>query len=136
MTDKRAAIARAKHLGYSVTIEQWQQVEMALKPSGISGDLWLTDMLNMVFAATLTFEDTAHSDIDLIWRQISRPEGRSRISAQSQPHDQQFPRQLRFKIQVEIDASNDDCYVATPVSAHVLFERVGARLYGWATWFV
>lgn len=68
--DKQAAVDRANQLGFQVTNEQWVEVEMALKPSGISGNLWMTNMLSMHLAARLTFEEQHHPDIFSIWGSI------------------------------------------------------------------
>jgi hypothetical protein len=127
--DARAAIDRANRLGFSVTSQQWHEVEMALRPSGISGDLWLTDMRSMHSAAQLTFEDQSHPDIDSLWRPIGMADGQWSTSSDCQAAEGTQPDELRFIVYGEVRAFNEHEAIAVPVVAHVLFKRVGMRLY-------
>ena len=127
--DAQAAIDRANRLGFPVTSEQWREVEMALRPSGISGDLWLTDMRSMHSAARLTFEDQPHSDLDFIWKPIGMPDGRWSKSSVCQSAEDNHPDDLKFTVYGEVRAFNEHDALAVPVAAHVLFKRVGIRLY-------
>ena len=125
----QAAIYRAKRLGFLVTGEQWREVEMALRPSGICGELWLTDMRSMHSAARITFEDQSHPDIHSIWRPIGMPDGRRSTSSVCQAAEDDHPDELRFIVHGEVRAFNEHDALAVPVVAHVLFKRVGMRLY-------
>jgi hypothetical protein len=127
--DARAAVDRANALGFPVTSEQWRAVEMALKPSGISGNLWLIDMHSMHSAARLTFEDEPHPDIESIWQPIGMPDGRVSASSVCEAADDNHSDELRFSVQGEIRAFNEHATLAVPVVAKVLFKRVGLRFY-------
>ena len=127
--DAQTAIDRANHLGFPMTREQWREVEMALRPSGISGELWLTNMRSMHLAARLTFEDQPHPDIHSIWRPIGMPDGRWATSSVCQAAEGDYPDELRFIVHGEVRAFNEHDALAVPVVAHVLFKRVGMRLY-------
>lgn len=129
ITDVQAAIGRAHRLGFPVTGEQWHAVEMALSPSGISGELWLTSMPSMASAARLTFEDQAHSDVDRITQPMGMPDGRWGTSAVCHAAQGSFPEELRFTVYGEVRAFGEDQALAVPVAADVLFRRIGARLY-------
>jgi uncharacterized protein (DUF849 family) len=127
--DPHAAVNRANDLGFPVTSEQWREVEMTLRPSGVSGDLWLTDMHSMHFAARLTFEDTSHPDIYPIWQPIGMADGRLSTSSACHAAEGSHPEELRFSVHGEVRAFSEHHALAVPVVAHVLFKRVGIRLY-------
>jgi hypothetical protein len=84
--DAQAAIDRANRLGFPVTSEQWREVELALRPSGVSGDLWLTNMRSMHSSARLTFEDQPHPDIYSICQPIGMPSCRRQLSRRAEVH--------------------------------------------------
>lgn len=129
IVDAQAAIDRARNFGFPITSEQWREVEMALSPSGISGGLWLIDMGRMHSAARITFEDQSHGDIDSILQPIGMADGRSATSTVCQAAEGNHPEELRFTVHGEVQAFNEHDAIAVPVVAHVLFKRVGMRLY-------
>ncbi|MES3021676.1 MAG: hypothetical protein V4857_08840 [Pseudomonadota bacterium] len=129
VVDTQAAIVRANGIGFPVTREHWHAVEMALKPSGISGGLWLIDMQTMLLAARLTFEDQPHPDIDAICTPSWMRDNPLTISTVCQTADVDIPPlELRFTVHGEVRVSADQS-LAFPVIAQALFKRVGLRLY-------
>lgn len=127
--DAQAAIDRANRLGFPVISEQWREVEMALRSSGISGRLWLIDIRSMHLAAKLTFEDQSHPDIDSIWQRIGMSDGHWSTSSVCEAAEGHHPEALRFTVQGEVRAFNEHAALAVPVVAQVLFKRLGMRLY-------
>lgn len=131
ITDAQAAIDRANRIGFSVGSEQWREVEMALRPSGISGGLWLIDMRSMHLAARLTFEDQSHPDIDSIRQHLmGMTDGHWATSSVCHAAEGDHPDELRFTVHGEVPTFNEHDALAVPVAADVLFKRVGKRLYG------
>lgn len=127
--DAQAAIDRAHCLGFPITSEMWRKAEMVLKPGGISGGLWLINMRTMQLAAKLIFEGQPHPDIYSIWRPIGMADGCCTTSVVCQATEGSYPDELKFTVHGEVRAFNKHESVAIPVVAHVLFRRVGLRLY-------
>lgn len=127
--DAKGAIDRARRIGFDLTEDQWREVEMTLSPSGISGDLWLMGIDTMGWAARLTFEDERHEDIYAIWKSIGMADGQHAFSTDRQVAESEIPEELRFTVQGEIRAFNENESLAVPVEAQVLFRRLGVRLY-------
>jgi hypothetical protein len=127
--DTQAAIDRANNLDFPVTDEQWREVEIALRPSGISGNLWLTSMSSMHSAARLTFEDEHHPDIFSIWKPIGMADGHLATSSICHAIEGSHPEELRYTVKGELRAFNERDSLAVPVVAQVLFKRIGLRIY-------
>lgn len=130
--DSRAAMDRAAGFGFAVTPEQWLAVEMALKPSGISGELWLVPFASMQHAAMLTFENERHPDIEAIWKPIGMPDGRSASYPLKEPMPADIsavPGDLAIGVHGWIKAFGSENYLAVPVRASVAFKRLGRRIF-------
>lgn len=130
--DSRAAMARAAGFGFAVTPDQWLKVEMALKPSGISGGLWLVPFDGMQHAATLTFEDGRHPDIEAIWKPIGMPDGRSASYPLKEPMTADIsavPGDLTIGVHGWIRAFGSNVSLEVPIRAAVIFKRLGRRIF-------
>ena len=128
IVDALAAIKRAETFGFSLTREQWRDVEWTLKPSGISG-MWLTEMRSMSAAARLAFEDNYHADAHDIARAVGMTDGRRGEKVICHTPEDTFPEKLRFTVHGTVRAFNEEVSLATPVLAEVIFQRVGVKLY-------
>lgn len=130
--DSRAAMARAAGFGFAVTPDQWLKVEMALKPSGISGELWLVPFDGMQLAATLTFEDGRHPDIEAIWKPIGMPDGRSASYPLKEPMPVDIlavPGDLAIGVHGWIRTFGSNVSLEVPIRAAVSFKRLGRRIF-------
>lgn len=127
--DVEAGFARAKDLGLSLTIEQWQEVTMSLRPSGVT-PFWLTTICGMHRAAELTFADADDSRIYDIKLAFGFPDGHSATSSRCSTAEDDMPDVLRFYVEGEVQAFNDETTLVIPVIAVVEFQKVGRRIYG------
>lgn len=127
--DSEAGFARAMSLGLLVTDAQWQEVTMSLRPSGIT-PFWLTSMRGMHNAARLTFEDTFDTQIHTLKRAFGFPDGQLARSSLCHSTEDDLSDMLRFDVEGEVHAYNEEKSLSIPVIAVVQFPKIGRRMYG------
>lgn len=129
LINRKMALERASSMSLPLADDIWREAEMALKPSGVSGDTWLVDEQNMRLAAELTFRDSLDPNLRNISQSIGRSEGRqvTRIRCHSIPGE--FPNELQFTVDGEVLAFNENAHLAIPIECKVNFPRVGKRFY-------
>lgn len=129
LTDPTTALDRASSVDFPLTVEDWHKVEMALKPSGVSGDTWLVDERSMHLAAELTFTDSPDPRVWNIGRSIGMNDGRTVTNIRCHSSPGVFPKELEFTVDGEVRAFNAKAHLAIPVVCEVVFPRVGNRFY-------
>ena len=130
LVDSTSAVNRARGLDIPLTPDEWHAVEMALKPSGVSGGTWLVPERSMLSAASLTFTDSDDSRLSKIGRDIGMGDGCQVSDTRPLSPTGEFPLLLRFEVEGKVRAFNDRGYFAVPVVCEVNFPRVGNHLYG------
>lgn len=130
LVDPESAVTRARCLDIPLTPDEWNAVEMALRPSGVSGETWLVPERSMHTAASITFNDSDDPRLSKIGRDIGTvDEYRASDTRRFSPTGE-FTPLLRFEVGGEVRAFNDEGYFAVPVICEVSFPRVGNRFYG------
>jgi len=130
LVDPEAAVSRARGMDLPLTSDDWSKVEMALRPSGVSGETWLVQEDSMHTAASITFTDSDDPRISKIARDIGMGDGYLVSDTQRLSPPGEFPQVLRFAIKGKVRAFNDRGSFAIPVVSEVSFPRVGNRFYG------
>lgn len=130
--DVDAGYARAADLGLVVPEARWREATMALRPSGVT-PFWLTTIDGMHSAAQLVFEDTFDSRAHAMKHLAGYPEGQRATSSRCHSADDDVPDILRFDVEGEVFAFNQETSLALPVIAIVAFPKVGRRMYGHGT---
>lgn len=130
LVDPEAAVIRAQGLDVPLTPDQWNGVEIALRPSGVSGGRWLVPEGSMHAAASITFTDSADPRLSKIARDIGMGDGYRASDTRRLSPPGEFPQVLRFAVEGEVHAFNDEGNFAVPVVCEVSFPRVGERFYG------
>lgn len=129
LTDPAMALDRASSIGFPLTVDDWHKVEMALKPSGVSGDTWLVDERSMHLAAKLTFTDSPDPRLSNIGRSIGMNDGRTVTNIRCRSSPGVFPKEFEFTVDGEVRAFNAKAHLAIPVVCEVVFPSVGKRFY-------
>ncbi len=127
--DAGAGLARAADLGLAVPEARWREATMSLRPSGVT-PFWLTTIDGMHSAARLVFEDTFDSRAHAMKQLAGYPDGQRATSSRCHSAEDGVPEILRFDVEGEVFAYNQDASVAVPVIAIVEFPKVGRRMYG------
>lgn len=130
LVDPEFALIRARRLNTRLSPDDWNRVEMALKPSGVTGKTWLIREDRMHLAASFTITDANDSRLNKIISDIGMGDGYRSSHTQCHSPLGEFPRDLRFTVEGEIRAFNDAGHFAVPVVCEVSFPRVGNRFYG------
>lgn len=129
LIDKKLAIDRAVALGITLTEEQWWDVEKSLKPSGVSGGIWLTDEEGMSRAARIIFEDESHQHMDAIAAAIGVKDRQAAKSAHCLSAKGFLAEELKFIVRGDVCAFSIDTARAVPVTAEVVFKKIGRQFY-------
>jgi hypothetical protein len=129
LTDPTMALDRASSIGFPLTVDDWHEVEMALKPSGVSGNTWLVDERSMHMAAEITFTDSPDPRVRNIGRSIGMNDGSKVTNIRCHSAPGVFPEELKFTVEGEVHAFNAKSHMAIPVVCEVVFPRVGNRFY-------
>ena len=127
--DDAAVLARARGFGFDVTDAQWRDVGFALRPSGVLGGTWLTDLDGMAAAARFAFEASGHPSIEAIYRQIGSPDGLTAWSSRPLSDVATPPEILEFEVLGAVKAFGEPVCLSVPVACQVAFERIGRRMY-------
>ncbi|WP_322087527.1 hypothetical protein [Burkholderia sp. BCC1999] len=127
--DIDAGFVRAAALGLPLTEAHWREVKIALSRSGVT-PFWLIAMASMHLAARLTFEDADDARIHAMKRAIGFPNGQLATSSRCHSPEDGVPEILRFDVDGEVHAYDDEISVAIPVIAVVEFRKIGQRMYG------
>ena len=127
--DDAAALARARGFGFDVTDAQWRDVGFALRPSGVLGGTWLTDLNGMAAAARFTFEASGHPSIEAIYRSIGSPDGLNAWSSRPLSDVAKLPEVLEFEVLGAVKAFGEPVCLSVPVACRIEFHRVGRRMY-------
>ena len=130
LVDSQMALERAASLGFFVAESDWLKVEMALKPSGVSGKTWLIGELSMQLAASITVEESSDLRVRAIGNHIGMVDYYRSIRANCGSPMGELPEELMFTVTGEIGVQGDDGCWAFPVVSTVVFQRVGNRFYG------
>ena len=130
LADPEAALVRARSLNSPLTPDEWEDVEIALQPSGVTGNVWLIHEEGMHRAASLTVTDADDSRLHEIAGDIGRSDGYRSTHTRCHSPSGEFPLELRFAVDGEIYAISDAGRFAVPVVCEVSFPRVGNRFYG------
>ena len=128
--DDAAALARAQGFGFDITDAQWLDMGFALRPSGVLGSTWLTDLKGMAAAARFTFEASGHPSIEAIYRSIGSPDGLAAWSSRPLSEVATPPEILEFEVLGAVKAFGEPVCLSVPVACRVAFHRVGRRMYG------
>jgi hypothetical protein len=115
--DDQAPLSRAARLGLPITLEQWHSAAMKLKPSGISGGRWMIHHEQMADAARIVFEDASHPVLHQVANAIGIKDGHWARAAYRVNNDVTLPEELRYLVQGEVQAFNDEVSLAMPVIA-------------------
>lgn len=126
--DHESGFARANELGILLTEAEWREAHMAIRPSGVT-PFWLTDWFGMSGAARVTFEDSFDTRIHAIKRAIGFPDGHYATATRCQSAEGELPDILRFVVEGEVRAYNEDTRLAVPVVAELAFEKIGCQMY-------
>lgn len=130
LVNPESAVTRARGLDVPLTPDEWSAVEMALRPSGVSGETWLVPEGSMRSAASITFTDSGDPKLSKIARDIGMVDEYRAFDTRCFSHAGEFPPVLRFEVDGEVRAFNDEGNFAVPVVCEVNFRRVGNRFYG------
>jgi hypothetical protein len=130
LVDPQMALDRAASLGFPLSIDDWHTVQMALKPSGVSGGSWLIEEPGMKLAATLTVEDSSDPRLRAIGSHIGMVDYNRQISASCTSLPGELPLELQFSVTGEIGVQGEDACWAFPIVSTVIFPRLGNRIYG------
>ncbi|MDC6177107.1 hypothetical protein [Ralstonia solanacearum] len=127
--DVDAGLARAAELGLAVPESRWREATVALSPSGVTS-FWLTSIDGMHSAARLVFEDTFNSRAHAMKHLVGYPDGQRATSSRCHSVHDDVPDILRFDVEGEVFAYNQETSLAAPVIAIVEFPKIGRRMYG------
>lgn len=129
LIDPEMALNRASSIDIQLTVDDWHSVEMALKPSGVSGNTWLVGEPSMHLAANLTFEDSYDRRLSDIGDLIGMCNGYRAINTRCHSSPGEFPKELKFTVEGEVRAMNAEAHLAVPVVCEIIFPRIGNRFY-------
>jgi len=129
LIDPGMALNRASSLDIQLTADDWHSVEMALKPSGVSGNTWLVGEPSMHLAATLTFEDSCDQRLSDIGHLIGMIDGYRAKDTRCHSSHGELPDELKFTVEGEVRAIGAKAYLAVPVVCEITFPRIGNRFY-------
>lgn len=127
--DVDAGLARAADLGLAVSEAWWREATMSLRPSGVT-PFWLTSIDGMHSAAQLVFEETFNPRAHALKHLAGYPDGQRATSSRCHSAQDDVPEILRFDVEGEVFAYNQETSLAAPVIAIVEFQKVGRRMYG------
>lgn len=130
LVDPESAVTRARGLDVPLTPDEWNAVEMALRPSGVSGETWLVPEESMRLAASITFTDSGDPRLSKIARDIGMVDEYRASNTRRLSPTGELPLLLRFDVYGEVRAFNDEGNFAVPVVCEVNFPRIGNCFYG------
>jgi hypothetical protein len=130
LVDPESAVIRARGLDLPLTSDEWNVVEMALRPSGVSGETWLIPEGSMRSAASITFTDSGDPRLSKIAHDIGMVDEYRASDTRRLSPPGEFPPLLKFEVDGEVRAFNDKGNFAVPVVCEISFPRVGNRFYG------